>query len=75
MACRNIDEKEVEQILLEGRINYAKSQQTGADPRYAIEGRTSDNQQVRIVYAATNSSIVVVTAIDLEMDWPCNCKD
>lgn len=74
MQCRHISEAEVEEIMREGKINYAKSDlQNARCPRYAVEGLTNDNQRVRIVYAQCNEATTVVTVIDLETDFTCNC--
>ncbi|WP_081168312.1 DUF4258 domain-containing protein [Niastella populi] len=75
MDCRHIDEAEVEEILAEGRINYRKSEPAGRpDPKYALEGTTRDGQQVRIIFAPAKRGMVVITVIDLDTDWSCNCK-
>lgn len=74
MDCRKISQAEVEQIMRDGKINYNKSDISNARcPRYAVEGTTSDNQRVRIVYAQCNESTTVVTVIDLGKDWYCDC--
>lgn len=74
MQCRKISQAEVEEIMQDGKINYNKSDiQNPRCPRYAVEGITSDNQRVRIVYAQCNESTTVVTVIDLETDFKCNC--
>lgn len=74
MQCRSISQAEVEEIMLEGKINYAKSDlQNARCPRYAVEGVTSDKQRVRIVYAQCNESTTVVTVIDLDTDFVCHC--
>lgn len=75
MDCRHINEEEVKDILRNGRINYGKSDMRGSpDPKYAIEGGTKDGQEVRIIFANSPRGIVVVTVIDLENEWKCNCK-
>jgi len=75
MACRHIDESEVQEILQQGRINERKSEPASRpDPKYALEGRTRDGQEVRIVFAMAKRGIVVVTVIDLDTEWTCNCK-
>ena len=75
MACRHIDEYEVREILERGRINYEKSDPASRpDPRYALEGTTRDGQEVRVVFAQANKGAVVVTVIDLQKEWSCNCK-
>lgn len=74
MQCRRISKAEVEEIMLNGKINYAKSDlQNARCPRYAVEGITRDDQRVRIVYAQCNEKTVVVTVIDLETDFTCDC--
>jgi hypothetical protein len=75
MNCRHIDEAEVEEILAKGRINYRKSEPAGRpDPKYALEGSTRDGQEVRIIFAPAKRGMVVITVIDLETEWSCNCK-
>ncbi len=74
MKCRKISQAEVEDIMQHGDINYNKSDlQNARCPRYAVEGETSDDQRVRIVYAQCNQSTTVVTVIDLETDFKCSC--
>ncbi len=74
MQCRNISKAEVEEMMLEGKINYNKSDlQNARCPRYAVEGVTQDDQRVRIVFAQCNDKTVVVTVIDLETDFECSC--
>lgn len=74
MQCRKISKAEVEEIMQEGKINYDKSDlQNTRCPRYALEGITKDDQRVRIIFAQCNEKTVVVTVIDLETDYQCNC--
>jgi hypothetical protein len=76
MGCRQIDETEVEDILAEGKINYAKSE-IGDRPdckrKYAVEGVTRDKQRVRIIFAPCGKEVTVVTVIDIGREWPCEC--
>ena len=75
MDCRHIDESEVKEILAKGEINYNKEETNEKGATYPLEGTTHDGQRVRIVFAPKEKEIVVVTAIDLDKDWPCaNCK-
>ena len=74
MQCRKISESEVKQIMQDGKINYNKSDvQNSRCPRYAVEGITTDDQKVRIVFAQCNDKTTVVTVIDLETEWTCHC--
>jgi hypothetical protein len=75
MDCRRIDESEILEIRDDGKINYAKSDlESNRDPKFALEGVTHDKQHVRIVFAQTSDSHVVVTCIDLDTDWACSCN-
>ena len=74
MDCRHISQAEVEQIMREGTINYKKSDVNARPcPTYALEGVTSDNQRVRIVFAQCDNTSKVVTTIDLGTNWECHC--
>ena len=74
MKCRHISQQEVKDILVNGTINYNKSDLS--DPRgpsYALEGRTKDGQKVRIIFAPKKQHMTVVTVMDLEREYVCNC--
>lgn len=74
MKCRHITQKEVKEILAEGTINYNKSDlQDPKGPTYALEGNTDDGQRVRIIFAPKQKHLTVVTVIDLEKEYACNC--
>jgi len=74
MECRRISQTEVEEIMQDGKINYNKSDlQNARCPRYAVEGITNDNQKTRIVFAQCNDKTTVVTVIDLDTEWSCDC--
>jgi hypothetical protein len=74
MDCRHIDETEVMEILKQGQINAAKIEEDERGKTYPLEGITHDKQHVRIVFAPKQDELVVVTVIDLEKEWPCNCR-
>jgi len=74
MQCRKISQDEVEEIMKEGKINYAKSDVNDRPcPTYALEGITKDNQRVRIIFAQCDYKTKVITSIDLNTDWECHC--
>ena len=74
MECRHITQAEVEEIMKDGTVNYEKSDVNDRPcPTYALEGFTSDNQKVRIVFAQCDLKTKVVTCIDLNTDWECHC--
>jgi hypothetical protein len=75
MACRHIDESEIKDILHNGKINYAKSEPDAKpDPKFALEGVTHDNQQVRVIFAPSDRGMVVITCIDLKAELQCDCR-
>ncbi|MDO6435422.1 DUF4258 domain-containing protein [Flavitalea sp. BT771] len=81
MDCRHITEKEIREILEGGEINYRKSQPDGhPDAKYALEGYTKEGQHLRVIFAVptgrpeTAHSLVVITCIELGVEWQCDCK-
>jgi len=74
MQCRHITQSEVEAAMRDGKINYRKSDvQNTRCPRYAVEDNTKDGQHVRIVFAQCDNYTEVVTVIDLDTEWTCDC--
>lgn len=75
MKCRHITQQEVKDILVNGTINYNKSDlDDPRGPSYAVEGMTRDGQKVRIIFAPKKQHMTVVTVIDLEREYVCNCN-
>ncbi len=76
MGCRHVDETEVTELLHEGKINYLKSElkTDNCHKKYAVEGYSHDSQHLRIIFALCNSEVTVVTVIDLNREWPCDCE-
>ncbi len=75
MDCRHINEREIKEVILENHINQRKSNANGNPcPTYAYEGRTNDNQRLRIVIAKCSNTWKVVTCIDLDHEFECDCK-
>lgn len=73
MDCRNIDMEEIDEILQLGKINHEKSRSDHRGQTFAFEGRTHDHQEVRIIVAPKSDKNVIVTVIDLENEWACDC--
>lgn len=76
MDCRHITAEEIAEILKTGTINYRKSELTGEDcgKKYAVEGYTREQQHLRVIFAPCNDEVTVVTCIDLETAWACDCE-
>ncbi len=74
MNCRHITESEIKEIIKDGNVNYSKSGHSNkGDDTYALEGYSNDHQHIRVVVAPENDGLVVITCIDLDKEWPCNC--
>lgn len=76
MDCRKVSEIEVEELLQDGTINYKKSDLKGESCRkkYAVEGISRDKQKLRIIFAPCADEVTVVTVIDLQTEWECECE-
>ncbi len=75
MDCRHITKTEIHEVLDSGSINYAKSEPNAQpDPKYAMEGVTHDHQHVRIVVAPSGDELILITCIDLGVEWQCHCN-
>ncbi|MDH4089708.1 MAG: DUF4258 domain-containing protein [Cyclobacteriaceae bacterium] len=77
MACRNITQKEVKEIVRKADVNYNKSDLDAAQgPKYAVEGYTArDRQHIRVIVAPKQRHLSIVTVIDLDKDWECpSCR-
>ncbi len=74
MDCRKISEEEVRAVLATGALDPSRTRQDGSCPSYAVEGRSRDGQNLRIVYGGCDDVTLVITAIDLDTRWPCTCE-
>ncbi|MFT4024178.1 MAG: DUF4258 domain-containing protein, partial [Flavihumibacter sp.] len=76
MGCREVTETEVRDILENGKINPAKSDPADKPcPSFALEGYSkTDNQHLRIVFGQCGATTKVITCIDLDRDFTCNCN-
>lgn len=74
MECRKISRQDIKLIMAEGEINYRKSDlQDKPCPTYALEGYTRDKEHLRVVFAQCNTITKVVTCINLDEEFACDC--
>jgi len=74
MDCRHITAAEIKDIIHDGNVNYSKSGKGNkGDDTYALEGYSNEHQHIRVVVAPENEGLMVITCIDLDHEWPCNC--
>lgn len=75
MECRDITEEEIKEILHAGNINYNKSNLIDVGgATYALEGYSHEHQHLRVIFAPKGTELVVVTCIDLDKEWQCDCN-
>jgi hypothetical protein len=75
MDCRHISEDEIKEIIKNGKVNYNKSGiGSKGDSTFALEGFSHENQHIRVVVAPESDGLVLITCIDLDKEWPCNCN-
>jgi len=75
MDCRHITAREIHEVLDNGTINYGKSEpDSRPDPKYAVEGYTTEQQHLRIIIAPENTRLIVITCIELGVEWSCHCN-
>lgn len=66
MQCNGISIEEIRTVLKTGKINYDKSNvQEKPCGIYAVEGNTTDGQNLRILIADCDTISKMITAIDL----------
>ncbi|GAO43739.1 DUF4258 domain-containing protein [Flavihumibacter petaseus] len=75
MECREISEADVRYILQHGTINNRKSDPDDRPcPSVAVEGYSpEDKHHLRIVVGTCDKETRVITCIDLDQDFTCNC--
>jgi hypothetical protein len=74
MGCRNITVQEIKEIISEGKINWEKSGiGSQGDSTFALEGISEEKQHIRVVVAPEKDGLVVITCIDLDRNWACDC--
>lgn len=76
MGCREVTLEEIKEIIEMGKVNLQKSGiGKQGDSTFALEGFSHEKQHLRVVVAPQkNGELVVITCIDLEKEWPCNCN-
>jgi hypothetical protein len=76
MQCRSIDSSEILEIIRKGIINLNKTDRRARPcPTYALQGRTSSGESLRVILAQCDNETKVVTCYNLEKEFPCDCRD
>lgn len=75
MKCRDITVPEIEDIIQTGQLNMKKSGLgSQGDSTFALEGYSKDRQHIRVVVAPKHNTLTVITCIDLDEEWQCDCN-
>ena len=74
MDCRHISKENIVEILQKGDINFKKTDVNDTPcPTYAVQGYTTTQENIRVIFAQSDSVTKVVTCYDLHQDFECNC--
>lgn len=75
MGCREIDDKDIRDILSNGKKNKRKSDASKKPcPILALEGYAKkDSQHIRVIAADCRKKMKIVTVIDLDKKYNCHC--
>ena len=74
MDCRHISKEEISEIMEKGIINFNKSYKSSRPcPTFALQGRTSDGENIRVIFAQCSADTKVVTCYNLDEDFACHC--
>jgi len=74
MDCRQIDKDEISEIMSKGIINFNKSNRYDRPcPTYALQGRTSSGENIRVIFAQCDNQTKVITCYNLEEEFECYC--
>lgn len=74
MDCRHISKSEINEIIEHGIINLSKSDKAGRPcPIFAMQGRTSGGENLRVICAQCQAETKVITCYNLEEEFSCNC--
>ncbi|MBD0333348.1 MAG: DUF4258 domain-containing protein [Chitinophagaceae bacterium] len=74
MKCRAITKENIEEIMDRGIINLNKSNRRDRPcPTFALQQRTDDGRNLRVIFAQCRTKTRVITCYDLNNDLDCEC--
>lgn len=74
MDCRHISAAEITEIMQKGIINFNKSSRRSRPcPTFALQGRTSDGDDIRVIFAQCPTETKVITCYNLHEEFTCHC--
>jgi hypothetical protein len=74
MDCRQISKEDIDEVMEKGIINLSKSDKYDRPcPTFALQGRTSDGENLRVIFAQCQSETKIITCYNLEEEFKCHC--
>lgn len=74
MDCRQISKEEIIEIMEKGIINFNKTNKRDRPcPTFALQGRTTSGESLRVIFAQCATETKVVTCYNLKEDFECHC--
>lgn len=74
MECRAISEEDIKEVVKKGIIHFNRSNRRGQPcPTFALQGRTKDQEYIRVHFAQCPDTTTVLDCYNLEQDTECNC--
>jgi predicted sulfurtransferase len=74
MKCRNVNQRMVEKVYLEGVINCEKSSHKDNKPRFALEKRDDRGDKIRVIVEDDDGKHIIITVIKLGKSDRCQCS-
>jgi hypothetical protein len=74
MNCRHISSEDINEIMHKGVIIFNKSNRWARPcPTFALQGQTSEGENIRVIFAQCDKETKVVTCYNLREEFECNC--
>jgi hypothetical protein len=74
MDCRHISESDITEIMKTGIILFNRSNMYDRPcPSFALQGLTSDHENLRVIFAQCDDVTKVVTCYNLHREYECHC--
>lgn len=74
MNCRHISSEDIREIMQKGIINFNHSNQRDRPcPSFALQGKTSGGERLRVIFAQCPQETKVITCYNLEKEFECHC--
>ena len=74
MDCRHIDAEDIKEIMQKGIIIFNRTNMNDRPcPTFAIQGYTTQHENLRVIFAQCAETTKVITCYNLKQDFECHC--